>query len=267
MSQTHNVNALLANVQKLSGPENYFDWVFQMRLILTRAGVWGVVNGSIAKPALIDTASLADWTAKSAEGYTAIGLALKPDQVIHIRDCTDAPSAWSALERVYLRNSSANRISLKRRLYGTRHDPKDSIHIYINNITNLASQLHAMGVNIGDEDITDVLIFNLPSSYDPVATALMTRHGKLTVSDISAALIEYESRNKSEANPDGDLSVYFAKSGIRGKGKFSKDSDGANNGVTCHRCRKTGHYARDCTAPAPVQPEGANFAGHGTFEW
>ena len=90
---------------------------------------WGIVNGSVARPPLADTARLADWTAKSGDGYTAIGLALMPDQVIHIRDCADAPSAWSALERAYLRNSAANRISLKRRLYGTRHDPKDSIRM------------------------------------------------------------------------------------------------------------------------------------------
>ena len=267
MSLTHNINALLATVQKLSGPKNYFDWVLQMHLILTHAGVWGIVNGLVAWPAIMDTEGLVDWTAKSMEGYMAIGLALKPDQVIHIRNCTDAPSAWSALERIYLRNSSANQISLKRCLYGTQHDLKDSIHIYINNITNLASQLHAMGVNIGDEDIMDVLIFNLPSLYDPVATALMTHHSKLMVSNISAALIEYKSCNKSEANPDGNLSVHFTKLGICGKGKFSKDLNSVNNGVTCHCCWKMGHYAHDCTAPAPIQSEETNFVGHGTFEW
>lgn len=108
MSQPHNINALLATVQKLSGPENYFDWVFQMHLILTHVGVWGIVNGLMDWPAVTDTEGLADWTAKSADGYMAIGLALRVDQVIHIHDCTDTPSAWSALEHIYLRNSLAN---------------------------------------------------------------------------------------------------------------------------------------------------------------
>jgi hypothetical protein len=48
MSST-NVISHLASVQKLSGPKDYFNWVFQMRLILTCMGCWGVVNGAITK--------------------------------------------------------------------------------------------------------------------------------------------------------------------------------------------------------------------------
>jgi hypothetical protein len=47
-----------------------------------------------------------------------------------------------------------------------------------------------MGVNPGEEEITDALIFNLPTLYDPIATALMTCHGQLTVLDISTSLVQ-----------------------------------------------------------------------------
>jgi gag-polypeptide of LTR copia-type len=187
-----------------------------------------------------------------------------PDQAIHIRDCADVPSAWSALEHVYLRNSVANHISLKRRLYGTQHTTSNLIHIYINTITSLASQLRSMGVNMGEEEITDALIFNLPTTYDSVATALMTRHGRLSVSDVSAALVEYESQNKPETTSNPDPSALVAKPGARSKAKEKKEeSKSPTNGVTCHWCQKPGHYAHDCTVPAPVNLEAAKVA---TFE-
>jgi hypothetical protein len=95
-----NVNALLAAVAKLSGADNYYDWAFQMQLILMHLGCWGVVNGLVSKPHHTDLMCLKDWNAKSADGYTVIGLTLNPDQTIHIHNCPDAPSAWSALELV-----------------------------------------------------------------------------------------------------------------------------------------------------------------------
>ncbi len=37
-------------------------------------------------------------------------------------------------------------------------------------------------------------------------------------------------------------------------------SNNSRQSVTCHRCGKTGHYARYCRAPAPVQSATLNFA-------
>jgi gag-polypeptide of LTR copia-type len=201
-------------------------------------------------------AELVDWNAKSTDSYTAIGLALMPNQVIHIHDCVDAPLTWNALGHTYLRNSTANQISLKHHLYGTRHDQKDSIHLYIKNITTLASQLHAMGVTRG-EDIT-----SQTSSYS-IYQPPMTWHGQVTVSDVLVALIEYESHNKSDSNTNVSNSAHAARSSTCVKGKIMKDL----NGMICHCCQKLGYYVHDCTAITPIQSEDVKFTGYETTEW
>ena len=259
-----NINALLATVNKLSGTDNYYDWAFQMQLILMRAGCWGVVNGSVARPDVTDVARHADWNTKSADGYTAIGLTLHPDQTIHIRDCGDAPEAWNALERMYSRNSSANRIMIKHRMQSTRLIPGDTISDYLNTITTCASQLRSMGIPVSEQDVTDILIANLPPSYDPVATALMTRHGRLTVSEASSALLEYELRTReNNLDLDRQINANVAKTGThgkRGRAKNPTDSKPTDDIKKCYRCQQPGHYARDCMAPAPVRAEKATFA-------
>jgi gag-polypeptide of LTR copia-type len=172
-----NVNALLAAVAKLSGADNYYDWACQMQLILMCSGCWGVVNGSVSKPCHTDLRCLKDWDAKSVDCYTAIGLMLNLDQTIHIHNCPDALSAWSALKQLYSQNLAANQISIKQQMQNTQLVPGDTVGDYLNTITTYANQLQSMGITVSDQDITDILLANLPPSYDSIATALIICHG------------------------------------------------------------------------------------------
>jgi hypothetical protein len=70
------------------------------------------------------------------------------------------------------------------------HDPMTSIVHYVNGITNLTAKLKGIGIALTDEEITDVLIFNLNNEYSNVAASLMAGKRELKVSDITSTLIE-----------------------------------------------------------------------------
>ncbi|OCH86965.1 hypothetical protein OBBRIDRAFT_709546, partial [Obba rivulosa] len=98
-------------------------------------------------------------------------------------DCADSAQAWKALADVYEKNSRANRITLKRQFYGFRHDKSAPIHQYISGVTDLAAWLRAIGVALDDDDITDVLIFNLSKSWSNIAGSLTASQSELSISD------------------------------------------------------------------------------------
>ena len=68
---------------------------------------------------------------------------------------------------------------------------------YINGITDLAAKLKGIGIALTDEEITDLLIFNLDNKYSNIAASLMATKGDLKVSDVTSTLIE-ESHHKGD---------------------------------------------------------------------
>ena len=63
---------------------------------------------------------------------------------------------------------------------------------YVSSITDLATKLKAIGVNLTDKDITDVLIFNLNNEYSSITASLMASMADLKISAVTSALLEEE---------------------------------------------------------------------------
>lgn len=229
-----NINSLIASLPRLDG-SNYHDWKFNMQMILRRSGSWNVVSGKESEPEK-DSKEYAAWWAKSEDGITAIGLAVELNQVAHIRDCSSGPEAWKALADIYERNDRATRINLKRELYTFVHDISAPVREYVNSITTIQAKLKAIGVEISDEDITDILIYTLAPEYNAVATSLMQSSEKLTIASITSALVDVEAK----LQPNGNAVALVAH------------SSAPRLPPECFRCGTIGHLAQYCPALAPT---------------
>lgn len=254
---SNNVNSLISSAEKLQS-DNWHEWKFKMQMIFRRAGVWRVVNGEEKRPEDKDVKGQADWDGKSEEALTAIGLTVDSSQTAHIRDCTTGPEAWSTLTALYERSGRANRIMLKRQFFGYVHDTSKPMVDYISGITTLASKLKAIGVTLSEEDVTDVLIFSLASSYTHVATSLMSSTADLTTSGISSTLIEAEEQTKKDPNTAITLRAHVSNSGnvhrtYHQKVREEREKPKEKEQKGCYRCGEPGHIARYCTAPAPIE--------------
>jgi hypothetical protein len=81
-----------------------------------------------------------------------IGLTISSSQQLYIWDCNSGPEVWAALAKIYQANNRASRI-LKRQLYIYHHDTEKLVMEYVHRILTLASQLQAIGVELGEDDV------------------------------------------------------------------------------------------------------------------
>ncbi|KAJ3495365.1 hypothetical protein NLJ89_g10636 [Agrocybe chaxingu] len=239
----------LLTIPKLTS-HNYHDWKFAVSMALRIRDCWDVIaNGSEKKPA---GDALTEWTKKANDALTIIALTVDPSQYTYIRDCTDGVTAWQRLKDIYEKNSRATRISLKRQFYGFEHDINMLMQVYVNGITDLAAKLNAIGVTLNDEDITDVLIFNLDKEYSSIAASLSAGKTDLKVGEVVSALLEEEQRKGGA--PDVVTALY--SNGINNNGRGPPGRRGPNRdrreGIietrTCYLCGYKGHILKDCRA-------------------
>ena len=105
-----------------------------------------------------------------------------------------------------------------------------------NHVTDLAARLNAIGVTLKDEDIVDVLIFNLHHTWSSIASSLSTATGELKLNDVISALDDEEARRIQDPF---DETTYLARS-------TRPRSRTPNRASKCYVCDKPGHIARDC---------------------
>jgi hypothetical protein len=230
------LSGLLASVPKLTGDNNYRNWRFAISMVFRSYGFWDILTDeSKAAERKTDENVL-----NGQEILTSIGLTVDPSQYIYILDAKDGYLAWKALEKVYFKNSRANRISLKRQFYSYAHNIDSPIQDYINGIVAIAGLLRSIGVKLEDAEIMDILIMNLHESWSSMAGTLSTTMtDSNSVADLSGALIDEDVRRRGNATGSTGYVAMMVSSPKGGKRR-------SNDTRKCYNCGEPGHLSREC---------------------
>lgn len=255
MSTTGIDGTRIPHIERLNG-ENYHNWKFAIKMVLRNRGCWEVVSGVTKKPDGTNKDEMKEWRKFANDGLTVIGLTVDPSQYTYIRDAEDGVTAWDILKDLYEKNTRSQRINLKRQFYNFEHDTSATIQAYISGITDLAAKLKAIGVTLTDEDITDVLIFNLDNDYANVAASLTTFKGNLTITDVTSVLKEEEQRRGGAPKLETAMTTKYGDGrgpwpNVR-KGPETARQEGYAGTFGCYRCGRTGHIWRFCSATRTV---------------
>ena len=214
---------------------NYATWKVQCRMALIKDGLWDIVSGTETAP---DVAAdgYAKFVARRDCALAVIVLSIEPSLLYLIGDPQDPVAVWTKLRNQFQKSTSANKLSLRRKLYGLKLKDNDSVHDHIKSMTEIFDELSVIGDAISEEDRVVYLLASLPDSFNILVTALEANPEVPKMELVTERLLHEERKTKERGGGTGescDGAAMVVKSQKR-------------RGLRCHNCHRLGHIQRNC---------------------
>ena len=137
-----------------------------------------------------------------------------------------------------------------------RFDWSQTIHEHVTHMSNLASRLTSMGMEVHESFLVQFIINSLPQEYGQFQVNYNTIKDKWNFQELKAMLIQEEARLKKQKNQVA-LIVGLNKAGSsfkkpsmkdkrKDKGIFKGPESNIRKVVKCFFCKKEGHMKKDC---------------------
>jgi len=233
-------------IEKLN-KNKWSSWKFQVKYCLMAENVWDIVDGTEEAPA--DNADnrqqLQDFQKRRKKATAMLVSAIKPELYYLLTSCNDDfVEMWTAVRTHFDRDTTANKVFLKKQLVMMRMQEDTSVQDHLRRIKELTDRLVSIGSVVTEEDQIVYLLSSLPDSYSMLITALETREG-LTLQDVQRALVSEELKRGqvSEASVAG-----FSGHDVALPATKRTQQQTSRSTLTCWRCGREGHVKNQCTA-------------------
>ena len=212
-------------------------------MALMRDGLWQIVAGTEEAP---DATREAD-NGRKERALATIVLSEDPSLLYLLGEPEDPVAVWEKLAR----QTWANKLELRRRLYATRLQDGVSVQQHIKEMTELFESLAVIGDAITEEDRVVHLLVSLPDSFDMLVTALEANSDNVpAMENVTERLLREEQKLKGkEAGGDGKALSDTKESSEKRQGN-------------CQYCKKPGHFKRECKAFAHAQLKKSKSGRH-----
>lgn len=232
--------------EKLNG-ENFPIWKLKMQAILVEKDLWPIVIGEI-EPSEGDAAKI--WIKQDNKARALIQLSLSDNLLLQISKFTTSKAMWGALVDLFESKIMANKLYLKRKLMQLKMNEGDSLTNHLSSMQALLDQLAAIGVETNADEAVMTILGSLPPSYDYYTSIVSSLVSGLSVTSVSALLIQEElRRGKSKDAVPVEAALFSkdkSKHKFKGKSANSDDRTKAKNKEKCPYCHKLGHAVSKC---------------------
>src|SRR5262249_34040379 len=179
------------------------------------------------------------------------------------KQCEDMePSVMlTYLRSLFASNARSERYEISKKLFRLRISEGSSVQAHVLKMIEWIRRLDKLGFELSDELSTDLILQSLPDSFNPfilnynmnkiessldgLLNMLVVAEGDLQ-KEVAPVMVFGRANNgkrKGPAPPKMKKKTKLVKgqAPVKGKKKGEKDSE-------CHRCKKKGHWARNCRA-------------------
>ena len=244
-------------VEKLSGKENWRKWKSDIRTLLKPHGSWKWVSAEESLPSDEKERTVAQ--AKLSVAAYCIEMTCDQDNRQLIEDKGLAVDMYNTLKLHYEGDTPAKRMELRRALYRIEHNASAPVIQFINNIRTIVNDLTALKHGPKSDEIRDIVLMNLDSSFQVIQTILASEDKnngvEWTLESLGTRLTTFESSLPNRSTSSPEFSHIAHSSGRNPRLHRSRSGDNWGNVKkipgACGRCGHGGHVADTCFRDMP----------------
>lgn len=224
-------------IELFNGRNNFTLWQSTVKDLLIQRGLYATLGGK--KPTEVDDTKWGDMKLRAA---STIRLALAPEIKYDVLEEDNPKNLWEKLTKTYHSKSLANKLFLKKDLFGLKMEEDGDLRDHLNRFNGLINQLNNLDEKLKDEDKAVLLLVSLPKKYNTVMTSLLVGKMKLDLDETIVVLLEAERLMKQESSDTSDGSAFV----VRARDTEKKYAKKHNPNIRCFYCEELGHIQFMC---------------------
>ena len=239
---------------------NYDSWKIHMRSILKKQKLWNYVTGDIPMPetTLSNATTVAKWKESDGQAEAEILLAISPGELSQFEGLSSSKEIWDKITKIYETRGPMKIAGLIEKLAVMRMQEGDDIKKHVTEFTDTAKKLKESQVTYDDRVLSVLLMLSMPPSFNMFRAAIKSRDSIPDLETMKAKVFEEYESSKHSTEFQGQGAMYSKRQYNNGRqrNKFSKSENQGQKekkNFDCHRCGRSGHFARDCRSYLPAK--------------